>query len=139
MTESDRPITILIADDDPDVLELVRLSLRRLQHELVLAHDGAEALETVRRVRPALAILDVTMPELDGFEVLQAIRADPIIRSTRIFILTARARQSEKERGLALGAERYISKPFKPRELRAEVSAALGRAAASGHSPDQQA
>jgi CheY-like chemotaxis protein len=132
-------VTILIADDDPDVLELVRLSLRRLQHELVLAHDGAEALETVRRVRPALAILDVTMPEMDGFEVLEAIRADPTLKSTRIFILTARARQAEKERGLALGAERYISKPFKPRELRAEVDAALGPSAPSGHAPEQLA
>ena len=132
MSEPDRPVTILIADDDPDVLELVRLSLRRLEHDLVLAHDGAEALETVRRVRPALAILDVTMPELDGFEVLEAIRADPLVSSTRIFMLTARAHQAEKERGLALGAERYISKPFKPRELRAEVDAALGRSALPG-------
>jgi DNA-binding response OmpR family regulator len=138
VNESNRPVTILIADDDPDVLELVRLSLRRLQHELVLAHDGAEALETVRRVRPELAILDVTMPEMDGFEVLEAIRADPIVSSTRIFMLTARARQAEKERGLTLGAERYISKPFKPRELRAQVDAALGRSAPSGHPPDQR-
>jgi DNA-binding response OmpR family regulator len=132
MNEPNRPLRILIADDDPDVLELVRLSLRRTQHDLVLAHDGADALETVRRVRPALAILDVTMPEMDGFAVLEAIRADPIIRSTRVFILTARAHQAEKERGLALGAERYISKPFKPRELRAEVDAALGRSARPG-------
>lgn len=118
--------TILIADDDPDVLELVRLSLRRTECELVLAHDGAEALAAARRSRPALAILDVSMPEMDGFEVVEAIRADPALSQTKIFMLTARARQVEKERGMRLGAERYISKPFKPRELRAEVDAALG-------------
>jgi two-component system alkaline phosphatase synthesis response regulator PhoP len=119
--------TVLIADDDPDVLELVRLSLRPADLELVLAHDGAEALATALRIRPALAILDVTMPEMDGFEVTEAIRADPTVSSTRIFLLTARARQVERERGLALGADRYLAKPFKPRELRAEVDAALAR------------
>jgi DNA-binding response OmpR family regulator len=116
---------VLIADDDPDVLELVRLSLRPADLDLVLAHDGPEALATAREVRPALVILDVTMPGMDGYEVATALRADSTIDSTRIFLLTARARQVEREYGLSLGADRYIAKPFKPRELRQEVEAAL--------------
>ncbi len=117
--------TVLIADDDPDVLELVRLSLRPADLELVLAHDGPEALAIARQVRPALAILDVTMPGMDGFEVTAAIRADPAAGATRIFLLTARTREVEREHGFAMGADRYIAKPFKPRELREEVRAAL--------------
>jgi DNA-binding response OmpR family regulator len=117
--------TILIADDDADVLELVRLSLRPAGYRLIDARDGDEALEAARRHSPALAVLDVTMPTMTGYEVLEAIRADPEIADTPVFLLTARAQQADVEHGLALGADDYISKPFKPRDLRARVEAVV--------------
>jgi CheY-like chemotaxis protein len=117
--------TILIADDDDDVLELVRLSLRPGGYRLIVAHDGDEALQAARRHSPALAVLDVTMPGMTGYEVVEAIRADPAIGDTPVFLLTARAQQADVEHGLAIGADEYISKPFKPRDLRARVESAL--------------
>jgi DNA-binding response OmpR family regulator len=125
MTDHDAGPTILIADDDADVLELVRLSLRPAGYRLIVAHDGDQALESARRHSPALAVLDVTMPTMTGFEVLEAIRADPEIGDTPVFLLTARARQADVEHGLALGADDYISKPFKPRDLRARVESVV--------------
>jgi CheY-like chemotaxis protein len=117
--------TILIADDDDDVLELVRLSLRPGGYRLIVAHDGDEALRAARQHSPALAVLDVTMPTMTGFEVVEAIRADPEIGDIPVFLLTARAQQADVEHGLALGANEYISKPFKPRDLRARVESVL--------------
>jgi CheY-like chemotaxis protein len=117
--------TILIADDDEDVLELVQLSLRPAGYRLILAHDGYEALQAARRHSPALAVLDVTMPKMTGFEVVEAIRADPEIGDTPVFLLTARAQPADVEHGLAVGANEYISKPFKPRDLRARVESVL--------------
>jgi CheY-like chemotaxis protein len=117
--------TILIADDDDDVLELVQLSLRPGGYRLIVAHDGDEAMQAARQHRPALAVLDVTMPGMTGYEVVEAIRADPEIRHIPVFLLTARAQQADIEHGLALGADEYISKPFKPRDLRARVESVL--------------
>ncbi len=117
--------TILIADDDDDVLELVELSLRPGGYRLIVAHDGDEAIQAVRQHHPALVVLDVTMPGMTGYEVVEAIRADPELSDIPVFLLTARAQQADVEHGLALGADEYISKPFKPRELRARVESML--------------
>lgn len=125
MTDHDAAPTILIADDDADVLELVRLSLRPAGYRLIVAHDGDQALRSARRHSPALAVLDVTMPTMTGYEVLEAIRADPEIGETPVFLLTARAQQADVEHGLALGADDYIRKPFKPRDLRARVESVV--------------
>lgn len=122
--DGDAP-AVLIADDDDDVLELIELSLRPAGYRLILAHDGDEALQAARRHSPALAVLDVTMPKMTGYEVVEAIRADPEIGDTPIFLLTARAQRADVEHGLALGADEYISKPFKPRDLRARVESVL--------------
>jgi two-component system response regulator MtrA len=121
----DAATTVLIADDDDDVLELIGLSLRPCGFQLIVANDGDEALQAARRHTPALAVLDVMMPTMTGYEVVEAIRADPDIADTPIFLLTARAQQADVEYGLALGADDYISKPFKPRDLRARVESAL--------------
>jgi DNA-binding response OmpR family regulator len=117
-------VTILIADDDPDVLELVRLSLRRTECELVLAHDGAEALAAARRTRPALAILDVSMPEMDGYQTLERLRD---LSDVPVLMLTARSQELEKVRGLSAGADDYVAKPFGRQELLARVQALLRR------------
>jgi DNA-binding response OmpR family regulator len=128
MTDRDAAPTILIADDDADVLELVRLSLRPAGYQLIVAHDGDQALQSARRHSPALAVLDVTMPTMTGYEVLEAIRADPEIGETPVILLTARAQQADVEHGLALGADDYIRKPFKPRDLRARVESVVAPA-----------
>jgi DNA-binding response OmpR family regulator len=124
---SDEAPTILIADDDDDVLELVRLSLRPDGYRLIVAHDGEEALRAARLHSPSLAVLDVMMPMMTGYEVVEAIRSDPDIGGTPIVLLTARAQQADVEHGVALGADDYIIKPFKPRDLRARVGSALAR------------
>lgn len=122
---------ILIADDDEDILELVRLRLSRAGHEIVLARNGAEALELARSSRPDLALLDVTMPMMDGYQVTRELRADPATSHLPIVLLTARAQTAEVARGFEAGADDYVTKPFSPGELQRRVEEIL---AGSGRS-----
>ena len=117
--------TILIADDDEDILELVRIRLSRAGHELLLARDGAEALALARSHRPDLALLDVTMPNMDGFEVTRELRADPTTSEMSIVLLTARAQTADVARGFEAGADDYVTKPFSPGELQRRVEEIL--------------
>ncbi len=112
---------ILVADDDDDILLLVTTRLRRDGHEIVSASRGDDALALAREVRPALAILDIGMPGLDGFEVLEQIRADASLSETRVLLLTAKAQESDVRRGYAVGADAYVKKPFSPAELSTRV------------------
>ncbi len=131
--ERKRPV-ILIADDDEDILELVRLRLARCDYELVLARDGAEALAAARERTPDLALLDVAMPAMDGYEVLSAMRADPATKDVPVILLTARAESTDVEKGFEAGADDYITKPFSPQALHERVAKALEHATAA-HSP----
>jgi DNA-binding response OmpR family regulator len=117
---------ILVADDDADILLLVTTRLRRDGHDVVSASRGDEALTLARRVRPALAVLDVGMPGLDGFEVLEEIRRDESLAETRVMLLTAKAQESDVRRGFDAGADAYVKKPFSPAELSARVGELLG-------------
>jgi CheY-like chemotaxis protein len=123
----ERPL-VLIADDDEDILELVRLRLSRCGYETVLARDGAEALAVAAARRPDVALLDVTMPELDGYAVTAELRRDPATHGIPVILLTALAQGGDVERGFALGADDYVTKPFSPQELEGRVAAVLGRA-----------
>ena len=96
--------------------------------EAVGVHDGVQALERVRAERPDLAILDVMMPNRNGFEVCQDLRQDPEFKTMRIMMLTAKGRDTEVSKGLALGADVYMTKPFATRDLLAKVKALLERA-----------
>jgi DNA-binding response OmpR family regulator len=118
--------TILVADDDDDILLLVTTRLRRDGHEIVSASRGDDALALAREVRPALAVLDVGMPGLDGLEVLAEIRADADLRETKVLLLTAKAQESDVRRGYESGADAYVKKPFSPAELSARVRELLG-------------
>jgi len=91
------------------------------------AHDGEEAWELARDARPDLAVLDVLMPKLDGFELTRRIRADEATRRIPIILLTARAQDADVQQGFDAGADDYLRKPFSPQELRARVQAILGR------------
>jgi DNA-binding response OmpR family regulator len=116
---------VLVADDDEDILLLVTTRLARDGYEIVSAARGDRALELARERRPRLAVLDVGMPGLDGFEVLERIRADAELQDTRVLLLTAKAQESDVRRGYDAGADAYVKKPFSPAELSARVRALL--------------
>ena len=118
---------ILIADDEPTIVISLEVLLKREGYEVVVAHDGVQALERVRAERPDLAILDVMMPNRNGFEVCQDLRHDPEFKTLRIMMLTAKGRDTEVSKGLALGADVYMTKPFATRDLLAKVKALLDR------------
>jgi DNA-binding response OmpR family regulator len=124
--ERAQPI-VLAADDDEDILELIVFRLERLGYTVLQARDGAEALELARRSRPDLAVLDVMMPKLDGFELTRRLRADESTSKMPIILLTARTQEADVERGFDAGADDYLRKPFSPQELRSRVQAILGR------------
>ncbi len=119
---------ILIADDEPNIVISLEFLLKREGYDVVVAHNGAEALERVRAERPDLAILDVMMPLRNGFEVCQDLRQDSEFKDLRIMMLTAKGRDTEVSKGLALGADIYMTKPFSTRELLAKVKALIDRA-----------
>jgi len=113
--------TVLIADDEPNILLSLEFLMQREGHRVVIARDGIEALQAVQRERPALVLLDVMMPGKSGFEVCQAIRADEGFDGTKIVLLTAKGRDTDVAKGLALGADAYITKPFSTKELAQRV------------------
>jgi DNA-binding response OmpR family regulator len=118
---------VLAADDDPDLLALVVFRLERSGYTVIQARDGQEALDLARAEKPDLAVLDVMMPKLDGFEVTRRLREDEATSRMPIILLTARAQDADVQRGFDAGADDYIRKPFSPQELRARVQAILGR------------
>jgi two-component system response regulator MtrA len=116
---------VLIADDDPRHAEGIRRYLVAAGHETVVVHDGRAALDTARRDRPDLLVLDVMMPGLDGFQVCRTLRQESDIL---VLMLTARGTESDLLLGLELGADDYLTKPFSPRELVARIRTLLRRA-----------
>ncbi|HEX8598614.1 MAG TPA: response regulator transcription factor [Chloroflexia bacterium] len=116
--------TILVVDDEPNIVDLVRLYLHNEGFSVEQAHDGKQALERYRATRPALVVLDLMLPEVDGWEVCKQIRREG---DTPIIMLTARSDDIDKIVGLELGADDYLTKPFNPRELVARVRAVLRR------------
>jgi DNA-binding response OmpR family regulator len=115
---------ILIVDDEPNIIELGRLYLENEGYRVVAATDGREALQKFERLKPALLVLDLMLPELNGWEVCKKIRA---VSDTPIIMLTARTDDVDKIVGLELGADDYMTKPYNPRELVARVKAVLRR------------
>ncbi len=112
---------ILIADDEPNILISLEFLLKRAGYQVSLARDGQEALDAILRDRPALVLLDVMMPRKTGLEVLQAVRADEACNGVRILMLTAKGRDTDMAKGLALGADAYMTKPFATKDLVAKV------------------
>jgi DNA-binding response OmpR family regulator len=112
---------VLIAEDEPNIVTSIEFLMRACDYEVRVAHDGEEALRVAADFRPDVLLLDVAMPLCDGFEVCRRLRASPDTARVRIVMLTAHGRPAEIERGLALGADAYITKPFSNRELVAKV------------------
>ncbi|MBI2197402.1 MAG: response regulator [Candidatus Rokubacteria bacterium] len=120
--------TILVADDEPPILELIRFTLEDDRVRVVEARDGLEALRLAQAVRPELCFLDVQMPELDGLAVCRLLRQDPGLAGSRIVMLTAASQEADRVRGLAAGADGYLTKPFSPLALFSLVRSLLPEA-----------
>jgi DNA-binding response OmpR family regulator len=116
---------ILIADDEPNILISLEYLMKREGFEVLLARDGQEAIDTILREVPALVLLDVMMPRKSGLEVCQELRARPELQSVQILMLTAKGRDTDIAKGLALGANAYVTKPFSTKELVARVRGML--------------
>ncbi len=112
---------VLVADDDDDILLLVTTRLKRDGFEVIQASSGDLALDLARERRPAVAVLDIGMPGLDGLQVLEQIRADEELRETKVLLLTAKAQESDVRRGYDTGADAYVKKPFSPADLSTRV------------------
>ena len=119
---------VLIADDEPNIVISLEYLMKREGYEVLIARDGQEALDTILRERPQLVLLDVMMPHKTGFEVCQQVRATESVKDTPILMLTAKGRETDVVKGLALGANAYMTKPFSTRELADKVAALLGEA-----------
>jgi two-component system alkaline phosphatase synthesis response regulator PhoP len=119
---------ILVVDDDKKIARLVRSYLEQADFQVLVAHDGETALHSIRRDRPDLVVLDLMLPDKDGWEITRLIRSDATLAATPIVMLTARVEDADKISGLNLGADDYITKPFNPSEVVARVKAVLRRA-----------
>ena len=118
---------ILIVDDEPDDLEVIAFKLKEAGYIPLTAADGLRAVELVRDERPALVVLDLMLPKLDGLEVCKLLRRDPATAGIPIIMLTARAAEMDRIVGLELGADDYVTKPFSPRELVLRIKKVLAR------------
>lgn len=126
MTGNSQPL-ILVADDDPDILALVSFRLERAGYEVVRARNGEEAVQVALARRPDLAVIDVMMPRIDGYEATRQLRQQEETSRMPIILLTARVQEEDIARGFDAGADDYVRKPFSPQELGSRVQAALGR------------
>ncbi|MGL1835077.1 response regulator transcription factor [Rhodocyclaceae bacterium SMB388] len=116
---------ILIADDEQNIVISLEFLMKREGFDVSIAVDGAEAIDKIRSQMPDLVLLDVMMPKKSGFEVCQEIKRDPALKSVRILMLTAKGRDTEVAKGLALGADAYMTKPFSTKELVERVRSML--------------
>jgi two-component system, OmpR family, alkaline phosphatase synthesis response regulator PhoP len=119
---------VLIADDEPNILISLEYLMKREGHTVWVARDGQEALDLLRRERPELLLLDVMMPRKTGFEVCQELRADEAVKDTLVLMLTAKGRDTDVAKGLGVGADAYMTKPFSTKELVAKVREMLAAA-----------
>ncbi len=117
--------TVLIVDDDPGVRDTLKALLEREDYQLCFAHDGQDALEKAQAIIPSVILLDVMMPEMDGFEVCQRLRTMPLLAEVPIIILTACDDRSSRLQGIQAGADDFLSKPFDREELRARIRTIL--------------
>ncbi len=126
---------VLVVDDEPDIVALVAYHLAKAGYRVSTAANGQDALGLARQERPAIVVLDLMLPGLSGFDVLEQLRSDDGTRDVAVLMLTARKEEPDRIRGLSLGADDYLTKPFSPQELVLRVGAILRRVAAAGSGP----
>ncbi len=117
---------VLIVDDEPNILLSLEFVVQKAGYEVNTAPDGEAAMDKIREWGPDLVLLDVNMPKLDGFEVCQMVRQDSDWNDLKIVILTAKGREVEREKGLALGANDYVTKPFSTQDIIEKITGLLG-------------
>jgi DNA-binding response OmpR family regulator len=118
---------ILIADDNENIREALTYLLEDEGYQLWLAKDGAETIEKVREFRPDILFLDIMMPEINGYDVCQVIKSDPVLKNTYVIMLTAKGQVAEQERGKEVGADEYVVKPFSPMEILTKIKNILDK------------
>jgi DNA-binding response OmpR family regulator len=126
------PETVLVVDDEPFILRSLSFVLERAGFVVKQARNGDEALEVLRDARPRLAIVDVMMPKRNGFEVCEIVKGDPDLRGTYVILLTAKGQESARDRGLAAGADEYMTKPFSPSRIVERVAEVLAGSRGAG-------
>jgi DNA-binding response OmpR family regulator len=119
---------VLIADDEPNIVASLEFLMEQAGFEVQLAANGQEALDLVASFRPDLVLLDVMMPVKNGYEVCQILKSDPATRAVKVVMLSAKGRDVEVAKGLELGADAYVTKPFSTRDLVAQIRDMLGAA-----------
>jgi len=117
---------VLICDDEPHILESVAYVARKEGYLVLTAQDGETALRIAKDERPGLVLLDLNMPVKSGYQVCEEIKSDPQTRGTYVIMLTAKGQDSDRAKGVAAGADEYITKPFSPRKLRLRLTEILG-------------
>lgn len=120
---------VLIVDDEPNIVTSLEFLMKNEGYEVGVANDAEEALRTIEERPPDLVLLDVMMPKFDGFSLLEKVRSNSSLRKVRVILLTAKGRDIEREKGLALGADDYVTKPFSTRVLTQTVRELLKRTA----------
>lgn len=125
---------ILVVDDEPRMIGFIRMNLELEGHQVIEAHNGLQALEMIRTQLPDVVLMDVMMPEMDGFETMKLLRE---FSTVPVIMLTAKGDENDKVYGLELGADDYVTKPFGPRELSSRIKAVLRRAEMPSTSPDE--
>ena len=133
------PETILVIEDEEDVTDLVRYHLKKAKFRVISAKDGAEGLDLAGTERPDAIILDIMLPRLNGFEVAKRLRAEESTRSIPLLILSAKGESESRIKGLELGADDYLPKPFSPRELVLRIQSLLRRSAPPSVADDSSA
>jgi len=128
--ETAPPRRVLVVDDEPDITGLVAYHLAKAGYRVSTAHNGTEALKSARQERPDLVVLDLMLPGISGYEVLADLRRRPETSAVGVILLTARKDEADRVKGLSLGADDYVAKPFSPQELVLRVSAVLRRLSA---------
>jgi two-component system, OmpR family, phosphate regulon response regulator PhoB len=128
--------TVLVVDDEPEIVALISHHLTQAGYTVSAAYDGAEAIERLRAARPRLVVLDVMLPGITGFDVLAAIRAQPGLEDLPVLMLTALRDDEDRIKGLSLGVDDYVTKPFNPEELVLRVNAILRRAGAEAQAKE---
>ncbi len=126
MAETENPLRVVCIEDEPEMIELIKLILGRRNFELIGAVGGREGLSTVRKIKPDLVLLDLMMPDMDGWEVYQQMKADEELSEIPVIVVTAKAQSIDKVLGLHIAkVDDYVTKPFGPQELLASVRKVL--------------
>src|SRR5688500_15689558 len=128
---------VLVVDDEPDIVALVAYHLAKAGFRVSTATSGSQALDQAKREMPSLVVLDLMLPGLSGFDVLEAMRRNDETRSIAVLMLTARRDEPDRIRGLSLGADDYLTKPFSPQELVLRVAAILRRVGVTSSTPSE--